>query len=387
MILDKQVLMRVNSRTAQTYKDKGYDIPMRMGSHGHMVFDTDAYFYVNVEDLEPTSTVDVHTECDICKTPKIMPYREYYRQLDENGLRTCINCKTIKSRKSNLEKYGVEYISQLDSVKEKVIKTNQEKRGVNWCMQSQECLDKRKQTCLERYGCESPRQLESVKEKAVQTNLKRYGVVNPFMNKEIQDKMKATLRDKYGTENLMDIPVIREKIAITNLERYGHKCSLGNTDVYAKGLQTKYKNGTIATSTQQEYICNLYNGTLNFPCSHYNLDIVLDNIDIEYDGGGHQLSVELGNISQHDFDVKQTVRDKIVKSNGYKIIRLISKSDNLPSDEVLLHILDLSKEYFNSTSHTWVEWYFDENKFRNADNMYGSYFDFGVLRNIRNKTT
>ena len=185
----------------------------------------------------------------------------------------------------------------------------------------------------------------------------------------------------------MDIPGIREKIAITNLERYGHKCSLGNTDVYAKGLQTKYKNGTIATSTQQEYICNLYNGTLNFPCSHYNLDIVLDNIDIEYDGGGHQLSVELGNISQHDFDVKQTVRDKIVKSNGYKIIRLISKSDNLPSDKVLLHILDLSKEYFNSTSHTWVEWYFDENKYRNADNIQGVYFDFGVLRNIRNKTT
>ena len=103
-------------------------------------------------------------------------------------------------------------------------------------------------------------------------------------------------------------------------------------------------------------------------------------------GGGHQLSVLCGNISQHDFNVKQIVRDKIVKSNGYKIIRLISKSDKIPSDEVLLHILDLSKKYFNSTSHTWIEWYFDESKFRDADNMLGSYFDFGKLRNIRKRT-
>ena len=81
------------------------------------------------------------------------------------------------------------------------------------------------------------------------------------------------------------------------------------------------------------------------------------------------------------------MRDKVVKSNGYKIIRFISRTDRLPSDEILLHILKLSKNYFNSTSHTWIEWYFDENKFRNAENIEGSFFEFGKLRNVRKRTT
>lgn len=384
MILDKQVLMRVNNRVAQIYKDKGYDIPMRMGSHGHMVFDTDKYFYVNVEDIEPTSTVKVNIACDICKKQDVMPYREYYRTLDENGLKTCIGCKVIKSKKSNLEKYGVEYISQLDSVKEKAMKTNMEKRGVKWCMQSEECKEKRKITCIERYRFESPMQSNEVKEKANRTNLEKYGYVNPCMNKNVKKKFKETMIKKYGYDNSMKIPEIREKVFKTNIERYRSISPFGCSDIFAKGMKTKYKNGNIPTSSQQEYICNLYNGTLNYPCSKYNLDIFLDNIDIEYDGKGHTLSVELGNISQNDFDVKQIIRDKIVKSKGYKIIRLISKSDRIPSDEILLHILEMSKEYFNSTSHTWFEWYFDENKFCNADNMQGSYFDFGELRNVRN---
>ena len=51
MILDKQVLMKVNNRTAQKYKDKGYDVPTKIGVYGNIIFDTDKSFYVKVEDL------------------------------------------------------------------------------------------------------------------------------------------------------------------------------------------------------------------------------------------------------------------------------------------------------------------------------------------------
>ena len=385
MILDKEVQMKVNNRTAKIYQDKGYDIPMRMGSHRKMVFDDTKYFTVKVEDLEPTSTVLVHTACDICGVEKVMPYREYYRQLDEDGLRTCIKCKTIKYQRTLHEKYGdnVDNITQLDHIKEKVKETNREKFGVDWCMSNKECQEKRRNTYLERYGCEWATQNKDVLNKTVKTNLEKYGVPSPSMVDEFKEKQKKTMMQKYGAEHPMRVPSIREKIESTNLEKYGHRCTLGSKEVYEKALKTKYKNGNVATSTQQEYICNLYNGTLNYPCSNYSLDIVLDNIDIEYDGGGHTLSVELGNISQHDFDVKQIVRDKTVKSFGYKIIRFISDTDRLPSDDTLLEVLDLSKKYFLSTNHSWIEWYFDKNTYRNADNLNGTFFDFGILKKVK----
>lgn len=386
MILDKQVLMKVNNRTAQKYKDKGYDVPTKIGVHGNIIFDTDKSFYVKVEDLEPTSTISVHIVCDICGEESIMQYRDYCKTLGENGLKTCTKCKYIKTKKNNMEKYGVQSTSQLDSVKEKIKKTNRERYGVDWYSSNKDWKQKVIKTNIEKYGCEWSTQSESVRYKTIQTNLQKYGVESPSQLKEFQDKAKNTMIERYGTNVSMHIPEIREKIEATNLERYGSKSTFGCSEIYSKGLETKYRNGTTATSRQQFYLCNLFNGTLNLPCSRYSLDIALEDIDIEYDGKGHQLSVDLGNISQHDFNVKQIVRDKIVKSNGYKIIRFISRTDRLPSDEILLHILKLSKNYFNSTSHTWIEWYFDENKFRNAENIEGSFFEFGKLRNIRKRT-
>lgn len=385
MILDKEVKIRVNNRIAKIYQDKGYDIPMRVGSRGKLVYDDTKYFTVKIEDLEPSSSVLVHTICDICGKEKIMPYREYYRQLDEDGIRTCIKCKTIKFQRTLHEKYGkeIDNITQLDYIKEKIKATNQEKFGVDWCMSSKECQEKRKNTNIRRYGHEWANQNDEIKNKTIRTNLEKYGVPSPSMVDEFKEKQKNTMLKRYGAEHSMQVPSIREKIEFTNFKKYGHKCSLGSKEVYEKGLNTKYKNGNVATSSQQEYICNLYNGELNYPCANYNLDILLDNLDIEYDGGGHSLSVELGKVSQHDFNIKQIIRDKTVKSFGYKIIRFISNTDKLPSDDILLELLNLSKEYFLSTNHTWIEWYFDSNTYRNADNLDGSFFDFGLLKRIK----
>ena len=76
MILDKQVLMKVNNRTAQKYKDKGYDVPTKIGVCGNIIFDTDKSFYVKVEALEPTSTILVHIACDICGEASILQDRD-----------------------------------------------------------------------------------------------------------------------------------------------------------------------------------------------------------------------------------------------------------------------------------------------------------------------
>lgn len=382
MVLDKKVEVKLNNRITRYYIEKGYDLPTKIGAKGRTIIDTSKSITVNIEDLDSQSTVKVHTACDVCGEEKVMPYREYCRALDGDGLKTCQKCKTIKYKRTCLEKYGTTNTACLSETKEKVKKTNNERRGVNWAMESKEVQEKRRQTNLERYGCEWANQNKDVFQKVIDTNIAKYGVKSVLSLDVFQEKARNTMIEKYGTCNTMNIPEIRKKIESTNLQRYGSKSTFGCPEVYQKGINSKYKNGTTATSKQQVYLNDLYNGILNLSCSHYNLDIALDNIDIEYDGKGHDLSVTLGNISRHDFDVKQIVRDKIVKSKGYKIIRLISITDKFPSDEILLKILDISKNYFSTTSHTWFEWYFDENKYRNAEHMNGEFFDFGRLNKV-----
>lgn len=268
-------------------------------------------------------------------------------------------------------------------MKDKKIKTNLNHFGCNWGLGSPEVQEKIKHTNIIRYGYEKALKNEEVKEKLKETNLKRYGVENPMQLTKCKEKLKETMIKRYGYSCTMHIPEIRKRIEETNLKRYNCRSSLGSNKIRRKSIQTKFKNNSVPTSIQQIYICNLYNGLLNYPCSYYNLDICFDNLDIEYDGSGHELTVTLGKINKHDFDVKQIIRDKIVKSYGYKIIRYISNTDKLPEDNVLLNILNYSRNYFESTNHTWIEWYFDENKYRNAENMNGYYYNFGLLKKIK----
>ncbi len=114
-------------------------------------------------------------------------------------------CRTCKTKKTNLERYGTENINALQSKKEKT-----------------------KETCKKRYGVENPFQTEKVKEiskewasskefseklkeswktktkediakryeKYKQTNLRKSGIENPFLDKE---KIKSAIFNKFGT--------------------------------------------------------------------------------------------------------------------------------------------------------------------------------------------
>ena len=77
------------------------------------------------------------------------------------------------------------------------------------------------------------------------------------------------------------------------------------------------------------------------------------------------------------------VYDKIIKSEGYKIIRLISDKTLLPSDSILLQILSLSREYFlKYPNHTWINFDMDASMIRNAEQKNGVFFDFGDLHKV-----
>lgn len=58
-----------------------------------------------------------------------------------------------------------------------------------------------KKTNLERYGVECTAQAPEVKERIIQSNLKNYGVKNVFESKEVIEKIKSTHIKRYGVEH------------------------------------------------------------------------------------------------------------------------------------------------------------------------------------------
>ena len=357
MLLTKEVETTINPKTYRHYKELGYEFE-RVG-------DT---ITVKVEDLPNGSNIRIDVMCDYCNEPYSIIYNKYYKKMKSDIPKCCCeNCWNLKLEEYNILKYGVENVSCLDEIKEK-----------------------KKKTLLEHYGVEYPFQSEELYSHMGDVLQERYGTRNCMQSKEIRQKVENTMLEKYGFKNPNQVPEIREKINKTNIERYGGISPICSEDVKLKCRESMYKNSTVSTSTQQMGIYNIIKSKypqteLNYPIGKkFSGDIVIDNIDFEVDYGGHNLSVKLGEITQDDFDKNQMIRDKIVKSCGYKVIRLIADNTRkIPSDEILLKILEQSKEYFNTTNHTWVEYNIDTSLMRNAENKEGIFFNFGELRKIK----
>ena len=397
MILDKTVKIKTVSQMVKYYKDLGYEC-----EYGSIID-------VSIEHLPKKSMVKVNVLCDYCKDIiNFIPYKDAHKINDPIHKYACKGCKGLKIKESNLIKYGVENVNQLPEIKEKkkqiclerygvdnYTKTQEylekskqtqlNKYGVENYTKTDECQEKMKKTMLERYGVEHCSQSDLIKEKIKNTNLERYGAISFIGTDEYKKKFKETCLKKYGVDNFVKSDVIKEKKRKTNLKRYGVENVSSYKDFKEKRRKTFYENQTTISSIQQRHINNLYNAVLNYPIKYYNADICLleEQICIEYDGSGHDLTVKKGNMTQEEFDQKEMTRFYVIKRAGYKQIRIVSPKDYLPSDEILLQMLEQAKEYFNTTTHTWVEYNIDTSLMHNAENKEGVFFDFGDLRKIK----
>lgn len=177
---------------------------------------------------------------------------------------------------------------------------------------------KYKDVCLAKYGVDNVNMLESTKQKKIETCRANYGVDHPAQSKEITERMKQSRKDNLGYEWAMQNPEVRRKTK-----------------------QALFDNDTGACSKPQRYLCYLLDGKLNYPIDNCSVDILLDdNIIIEYDGGGHDLNVQIGAITQKEFDNNERKRDYFLKSQGYKVIRIISPRDYIPPDEKIIELVN-----------------------------------------------
>lgn len=191
----------------------------------------------------------------------------------------CKNCGLEKRKENAMEKYGVDNIAQLDSVKKKKMDTLvkrfgpnpfrcaailQKKRetflkkyGVNHPMHSETVKKKLQKTCMEKYGTEHAMKNEKVKKKQIQTCREkygvdyvsqsdrykntcqeRYGVKNPLQNEEIKQKVVQTCLERHGVSNPLKKEEFKQKMAKTCREKYGSNCCLQNEEVKKKCRQT-----------------------------------------------------------------------------------------------------------------------------------------------------
>ena len=120
-----------------------------------------------------------------------------------------------KSKQTQIDKYG-SYYQQTEEYKQKVIKTNLERYGVMYAIQLQSVQDKRMQTNIERYGVEHVSQSEIFKKKIEETSLEKYGVKNHLQNEDIKNKISATNMRRYGVTRYTKLKSFRNSVSGEN---------------------------------------------------------------------------------------------------------------------------------------------------------------------------
>lgn len=151
--------------------------------------------------------------------------------------------------------FSSEHIAELsrshlaEAVKEKVRKTNLERRGVGSPMQSKEVRENHKRSCLDNLGVESPLQSEDVKTKHRKTTVERYGDEN--WAKSPQGRLAARVNrirtieiQMLNGEPLMPCIGILERLCLDSLQDYT-KYTIIRNDKSFKGIIGRFPDGHI----------------------------------------------------------------------------------------------------------------------------------------------
>lgn len=241
-------------------------------------------FEVFAEDLQPSSGTKVEVVCDYCGEKYYPTYHNFYSRKDKKHC--CRKCSYLEAKDTCLIKYGVAHYSQ-----------------------TQECKEHKKQTMLDHYGVENPSQSEEIQQRKKETNLRKFGTEWYVESNDF----KAQNIEIYGVENPMQSHEIREKAAKT---------------ISTNGSYRSSKEENKFVSILQN-IFGVDKCLLGQNCRRYILDclLIIDDIkiDVEYDGWyWHQLRQETDEI-----------RDKYLLSQGYKVLRFVSKG-TMPEKQIII---------------------------------------------------
>ena len=245
----------------------------------------------------------------------------YFKYCSKKCVSSDIEIKKKKEEKSIL-KYGTKTPAESKVIKDKIIKTNQNKYGHNSAMCLTEIQEKAKLTLLKNYNVENPNKsitinekrlksfkLSSYKESYKKTSMERYGFEHPWMNKDIHSKTierfyddyKFRINNKIDSNNFTFIGF--EKKISTNLLFYCNKC---NSNFKILTYQFYYRmnsgvsictncfpiseNASITQIEMYNYIKEIYDKEIILDAKNiinpYEIDIYLPDIKIGFEFNG-----------------------------------------------------------------------------------------------------
>jgi hypothetical protein len=195
MILTKSAKIKVNAKNTQMLK-----------LHGYLNLKLNDLIEIKIEHLSKGSHYFIEVACDICGKERTIMYKEYLRNLKHYNYYTCKGtCSSDKIRLTNLERYGVEFISQLEEVKNKRVETSIKKYGVEYYSKTEESKNKIKQTNIEKYGVDNPSKFEDFKTKRKGTMIERFGVDYYVLHAEFREKSEKSFMQNFGVKHPMKI--------------------------------------------------------------------------------------------------------------------------------------------------------------------------------------
>lgn len=100
-------------------------------------------------------------------------------------------------RMTNVARYGVNWTNQDPDIRRRQLETMHERYGSHF-FASEEGKREVREALMEKYGVEFPSQIEGNWEKTVATFQEKYGVDHPLQLKEFRDKQRSTNELRYG---------------------------------------------------------------------------------------------------------------------------------------------------------------------------------------------
>jgi len=270
--------------------------------------------------------------------------------LEKYGTEHVLSSKEIRNKidSTNIKRYGVKSQFQRPEIIQQIRNGYREKYGVDWCSQSEQIKNKSKQTCLEKYGVEHVLSCKEIRKQMEENNLKNYGVRINSQRKDVKEKMIQTNRKTYGCDYACQNPEVRKK-----------------------QLETLCKNRRKNHMSSQYFrrLANILKSKNEVPMLNYVLDVFVekDNIDVEYDGGGHKLGVTAyKKITNEELRRKDFYRAKtLYEKCGIKTIRFITPHDVMKniSDERIIGLYEFAKSCLNDKFYV-AKIYLEKNKFK-----------------------
>lgn len=300
--------------------DENQIVEVKISKSNYKKYNLDSYnenIYIPFKDVIYKSCIRVKVICDYCGSEYEATYGNIINGQKNIQKHACKKCGHKKLMESQIKIYGDVY-SNTKEGRERIKQSNLEKYGVEWPFQDPNS---------------GPRLQRD------QTNLLKYGSTSPFSSKQVQEKSHQTLYQNYKVTN----PSYSDQII-------------------NKKNDTYYKHNTQKCSKQQLYIQKRIGGELNYPCRRYSIDIAFpeEGIAVEYDGGGHNLGVKLGTVSEYEFTRNENFRRKQLFEENWKIVNIISPTNKYP--ENISQIFDCIKRYLVLYDKHWLKYYVEENR-------------------------